>query len=193
MNFLAHLFLSCEQDSLLVGNFMADFVRNKDLPQFTAPIVQGIHLHRQIDTFTDNHPLVRQGARRLHARHSKYAGVLIDLFYDYLLIEQWQRFSGESLERFTQRTYAVLESHIDIMPLSLQQRLPGMISGNWLMSYGHEDGLAYAIERMKNRVSRPAYLNESIQSLRDHHAELTKEFLAFFPDLIQYVEETCKC
>ena len=123
MNFLAHLFLSRENESFLVGNFLADFVSNRDLFQFPEAVVEGVLLHRKIDTYTDNHPAVRRGVRRLYARHRKYAPVIIDVYYDYFLSKNWMIYSDQPLEVFAKSSYEILLRHLSIMPDFLQKRL----------------------------------------------------------------------
>jgi acyl carrier protein phosphodiesterase len=191
MNFLAHLFLSCQEEELLIGNFMGDFVRGSQLDQYPESIQAGIHLHRKIDTFTDAHPVVREGARLLRPEHSRYAPVILDVFYDFLLIKNWFRFSEESLREFTQNVYTTLERNIEKMPPALQRRVPHMIADDWLMRYGEWDGLAFAFSRMRLRVSRPAYFDQVIDSLQQHEAALDAGFQQFFPDVIAFVE--CEC
>ena len=82
MNYLAHLFLSCQDEDLVIGNFIADSIRNKEVATFSPAIQQGISLHRKIDAYTDSHPIVRLSTRRLHPHHHKYAPVVIDIFFD---------------------------------------------------------------------------------------------------------------
>ena len=60
MNYLAHACLSFGKPAYLVGNFLGDFVKNKDLEQLTPEVVLGVKLHRTIDVFTDTHPLMRR-------------------------------------------------------------------------------------------------------------------------------------
>ena len=55
MNFLAHIYLSGNNDLIKIGNFMADGIRGKDYLKFPEQVKNGILLHRQIDTFTDAH------------------------------------------------------------------------------------------------------------------------------------------
>ncbi|MEM6697160.1 MAG: hypothetical protein AAF599_02100 [Bacteroidota bacterium] len=84
MNYLAHLFLSCEDEELLIGNFIADFVKNRYREELSPRVLEGIQLHRVIDSFTDRHPVVVQTTRLLHPKHHKYSPVLMDVFFDYL-------------------------------------------------------------------------------------------------------------
>lgn len=191
MNFLAHLFLSCENEELLIGNYMGDFVRGSQLRQYPEDIQAGIVLHRKIDTFTDVHPVVREGVRLLRPQHSRYAPVILDVFYDYLLIKNWSAFSDQSLREFTQNVYKILARHIEQMPPALQRRTPMMIADDWLMRYGEWDGLDFAFSRLRLRVSRPECFDNVTDSLKQHENALDAGFQRFFPDVIEFVKCAC--
>ncbi|MFK7934435.1 MAG: ACP phosphodiesterase [Saprospiraceae bacterium] len=193
MNFLAHLFLSCNDEELLIGNFIADSIRNRDVANYSAGIQKGISLHRKIDSYTDNHPVVRQGTKRLQPLHRKYSAVIIDVFYDYLLVQNWERYSEQSLLDFTQRIYRILEQHQPILPTNLKRSLPKMIEHDWLRNYGRIEGIAYTFSRMEERVSQPKLLAGAAESLLRDEAILMEEFNMFFPDIVRVVEETCSC
>ncbi len=49
MNHLAHLYLSGKDTNLLIGNFITDFLRGKELKMFKEKYSDGIALHRYID------------------------------------------------------------------------------------------------------------------------------------------------
>lgn len=83
MNYMAHIYLSHGKEEQLLGNFIADFVGNKDLVNYGKKVIEGIMLHRKIDSFTDNHDIVRKGTKRLRSIQGKYAPVVIDIIYDY--------------------------------------------------------------------------------------------------------------
>ncbi len=189
MNFLAHFFLSQGREKLLVGNFLADYIGNRRMRQYPEPIQEGVRLHRMIDSYTDNHPEVLKGVRRLYSDHSKYAPVVIDIFYDYLLAFNWRRYSSQSLDAFTQEVYEVLGRHMEIMPEGLKKHLPHMIADDWLKSYASHNGIADAFRRLKQRVSRPKYLNGALDSLIRDFGPLNEEFNIFFPDIIKEVDK----
>lgn len=193
MNFLAHLYLSCDQEALLVGNFLADYVKNKELDQYPDGIRKGIILHRKIDSYTDNHPEVLKGVRRLYKQHSKYAAVIVDVWYDYLLTHNWARYSDQSLETFTQSVYQTLNDNLAIMPSKMQGFVPQMIADNWLMGYGQLEGIAYTFKRMRRRLSKPEYLDQVMESMERDLPLLQEEFNTFFPDVIDYVQKECVC
>lgn len=191
MNFLAHLFLSCEREELLLGNFLADYINNKQVRQYPEPIQEGVRLHRAIDSYTDNHPEVLKGVRRLYKKHRKYAPVVVDVFYDYLLSFNWASYAEKPLEDFVSEVYQVLDDNLELMPETLKKHLPMMIADNWLQSYGSHNGLAVAFHRMKRRTSRPEYLDGALESLILDFDDLNQEFNNFFPDVIEYVR--CEC
>lgn len=193
MNFLAHLFLSCEREDLLIGNFLGDFVRNRELRNFDPAIQEGVFLHRKIDTFTDHHPIVLQGVRRLYASHSKYAPVVVDVLYDYFLSKNWDKYANQSLRTFANSIYKTLDDRKHQIPDRLRDRVRRMIADDWLIRYSTLEGIKHTFYWMRKRASKPYLLENVIESLeRDKHL-LNLEFNQFFPEVIDYVNNECFC
>ena len=193
MNFLAHLFLSCDGEDLLIGNFIADFIRNNEMANYSKSIQDGIRLHREIDTFTDAHPLVRQSVKRLQPFHRKYAPVVIDIIFDYLLANNWERYSSQSLGNFANNVYEILNDRMEDLPLKLKQRLPGMIQANWLEAYGTNEGILFTLKKMDERTSFPSNFSNALTHLNLDYNAYNIEFQEFFPELIEFVDNSCKC
>ena len=193
MNYLAHLFLSCQDDDLVIGNFIADAIRNKEMKGYSSAIQQGIILHRKIDSYTDEHPIVRQGTRRLHPHHHKYAPVVIDIFFDNLLAYNWHRYSSESLPDFAQKMYQLLAERQLDLPLKMQKYVPNMIASNWLEKYGTKEGLQYTFERMDKRTKFPSNFKNAVSHLEADFDAFNEEFNLFFPDVQQMVVDFCGC
>ncbi len=158
------------------------------MPQFAESIQKGIRLHRQIDRYTDNHPVVRQGTHRLQPHHHKYAPVVIDVLYDHLLIQNWSRYSKEPLSQFTDRVYEILNRRMEAMPGKMQKRLPRMIAANWLMGYGTISGLEFVFARMQERARFEAAFEAAPRHLLQHYEAFFEEFNLFFPEVIEFVE-----
>jgi acyl carrier protein phosphodiesterase len=188
MNYLAHMLLSFDDSDLITGNFLGDMISNKDVKTYPEGIRKGVFIHRQIDTFTDDHPEVLKGVRRLYGKHSKYATVLIDIFYDYILTLNWSNYSDESMQIFADRIYSALQLNASIMPERVQRHLQGMVEGNWLLSYANLGGIQYAIDRMKRRASKPELFDGAIESLENDLDLLNEEFNLFFPEIITYIK-----
>ena len=189
MNFLAHLYLSGDNEEILIGNFIGDFIKNKEVQNYSIGIQKGIKLHRQIDSYTDAHPMVKKGTQRLQKYHHKYSPVIVDVFYDYLLANNWEKYSDQSLDNFCESIYSILEKRIDDLPKKLQKRLPLMIEHKWLQSYKTEKGIRYTFLRLQERLSKPEHLENVVDNLLKFENEFAEEFNSFFPDLIKYVQE----
>lgn len=192
MNFLAHFSLSCGTEERLVGNFLADFLQKREQKTLPDAYQYGIDLHHAIDNFTDQHPVIQQGIKRLRDQHHKYAPVVHDILLDYILADQWEvYFPEESLTRFTLRMYRILEKHLFIMPERLQKWVPEMIADDWLPAYGTLEGLAYTFDRMKRRVSIPEHLDGAVDSLHTFYSEMTEEFGVFYPEIQAHIQSMC--
>lgn len=185
MNFLAHLFLSPEDEELLAGNFIGDFISNRDLRALPEGLRQGVMLHRHIDTFTDNHPRVRDALHLLRPAHGKYAGVVWDVMGDALLTRHWNAFHAKPLRAFSLGIYEMLNRQRHLMPEPMYSRLPRMIEEDWLMKAGKEESIDFSLERISRRASRPEWLQGGTESYRKHLPELEAAFLDFFPGLIK--------
>lgn len=184
MNFLAHLHLSNNESHLMVGNFITDFIRGKSsVAALPEGVQKGVQLHRKIDQFTDAHPAVKQSIARLKPAQGAYSPVLMDVFYDYLLVKHWATFSTIALPSFTQKAYSVLLAHEALYPLFLQKRLPLMVQDNWLMRYGEADGLRFVFKKMAQRTKYPNQFERATDDLMALEIALEADFLAFFPEL----------
>ena len=181
MNFLVHMILSGDDEQLLVGNFMGDFVKGKLADRFPQQIRAGIALHRRIDSFASRNELFRQSRQRLDPRYGLYRGVLVDLFYDHLLTVDWNSWSDEPFAGYIARTKGIIDRHHDILPERLQPLVPYLFD-EMLPSYVEVSGIARALERMSRRVKRwdnPLAGGEA--ELLRHYQGLQADFNRFMP------------
>lgn len=184
MNFLAHLYLSEDKEDIMVGNFMGDFVRGRDLYlRYPHPIALGIELHREIDEFTDSHPVVMQSKIRLRPKYRHYAPVIVDMFYDHFLAVNWNRFHYLPLDAYAQQSYATLLKFQHLLPEKVKQLMPYMIDGNWLLSYARPEGIHRALSGMARRTPYDSKMDEASEELQLHYNAFEHEFNLFFPDL----------
>ncbi len=186
MNYLAHLYLSFGHEELMVGNYIADAVKGKQIERFSEKIQEGIRLHRSIDDFTDKHPIVENSKARIRERYRKYAGVIIDMYYDHFLASGWKNYSSESLIIFTRQSYKTLLRHYVIMPARMKRILPFMAAGNWLASYAETDNIALALKGMARRTKFNSGMENAGEELKLHYHDLKNDFSDFFPELIAF-------
>lgn len=191
MNFLAHIYLSGDNDLVKIGNFMADGIHGKPY-NFPSDVQKGIVLHRAIDTFTDAHPIFRQGTRRLHPRYHHYAGVILDIFYDHFLAKNWDKYNEEPLSEFNQRFYNSLADNLDILTEKTLGLMPYMIQHDWLGSYATIEGIAQILKQMDRRTGDKSGMRHSVDELKEYYTDYEQEFTDFFKDIIQFVKQKTK-
>ena len=189
MNFLFHMLLSGNEDQILVGNFMGDFVKGPLAERFPERIRQGINLHRRIDSFASRSEFFQQSRRRLDSYYGLYRGVMIDLFYDHFLITEWNDWSDEPFNDYLIRTRAIITLHNDELPERLQKLVPTVFE-DLLPSYGEVSGIGRALERMSRRVTRSNPLAGGEGELERHFDDLRSDFRGFMPLVRRFAEET---
>jgi acyl carrier protein phosphodiesterase len=186
MNFLAHIYLSGDNDLIKIGNFMADGIRGKHFESYPLEIQKGIILHRAIDTFTDAHPIFRQSTKKLHEKYHHYAGVIVDVFYDHFLAKNWNTYSDEKLEEFVERFYQSLHNNPDILSDRTKGMMPYMIEHNWLVSYQTVDGINRILTQMDQRTKNESKMRFATNELSEFYPEFENEFTNFFQELILF-------
>lgn len=187
MNFLAHVYLSGENDLIKIGNFMADGIHGKNFDAFPIDVQKGIRLHREIDSFTDFHPIFRQSKHRLHERYGHYSGVIMDIFYDHFLAKNFSNYSDVPLENFVSDFYKVLDENFDILTPRFQKILPILKSENWFLLYATTEGLTHILYMMDRRTKLRSKMQFSVEELKLFYIEFETEFTLFFAEVQAFV------
>ena len=186
MNFLAHIYLSGDDELITIGNFMADGVRGNKYKDYSDELQVGIRLHRAIDTFTDAHPVFRKSTKRLHENYSHYSGVIVDIFYDHFLAKNWDSYSDIPLATFVDRFYHSLKDNYEVLPLRYKNLMSYMINDNWLLGYASIEGIQSVLNGMNRRTKGQSKMNEATKELRLFYTEFENEFTEFFRELITF-------
>tara|TARA_R110002126_G_C10305201_1_gene487459 strand:+ start:14 stop:598 length:585 start_codon:yes stop_codon:yes gene_type:complete len=187
MNFLAHIYLSGDNDLIKIGNFMADGIRGKHFETFPLDVQKGIVLHRAIDTFTDAHLVFRQSTKKLHKRYHHYAGVIVDVFYDHFLAKNWTTYSDENLEEYIQRFYQSLNYNKPVLTERTIGLMPYMMKQNWLLSYQTVAGINQILTQMDSRTKNESKMRFATEELQEFYVDFEQEFTDFFEDLRAHV------
>lgn len=183
MNYLAHAWLSFDDPEILVGNLISDFVKGKRKFDYPPGIQLGIHLHRLIDTFTDDHPATRSAKEVFRPAYRLYSGAFVDVVYDHFLARDSAEFPGDTLQNFSQRVYRTIDQYQQWLPDSFQRMFPYMKAQDWLYHYREPSG---TIKSFGGVVRRAAYLAESDTAARlftEHYQLLGDCYRQFWADL----------
>ncbi len=187
MNFLAHLYLSGDDKDLILGNFIADMVKGKQIEKFSPGIIRGIKMHRMIDEYTDSHKIVARSKSRLSSKYRHYSAVIVDMYYDHFLARNWKDYSDVSIDNFLNNAYNVLLGNYLLLPLKAQKILPFMISANWLVNYGDLERLQKNFEGLSRRTPFESGMENAVGDLIENYGDFLSEFREFFPQLVDYV------
>jgi acyl carrier protein phosphodiesterase len=189
LNYLAHLFLSGDDSQVQVGNFIGDFVKGSQLNDYPERIRQGIRLHREIDSFTDSHKVVRETVAFLRPAFGRYSAIVADMYFDYFLAMDFQIYSPEkSLRRFSFRFYFSVLTQYRHLPERVKGFIFHFVFTNRLTAYATMEGLNDSLEIMARHKVKALEPERISAFLLENHDNLRKRFHLFFPDLIEFVK-----
>ncbi len=186
MNIFAHLFLSGDNEEVIIGNFIGDFVKGLQVNNYPTEIQKGIFLHRKIDYFTDNHPIVLESKIRLRPKFRHYAPVIVDVFYDHFLTKNWTSFSPIPLLDYTKKSHKIIKKYLDILPEKALYLFEYMVKNDVLYNYQFIEGIDRTLTGMSKRTKFESKMEEATITLEKDYNCYEKEFFAFFPELNRY-------
>lgn len=188
MNFLAHSYLSFSEEHL-VGNMIADFVKNRDVARLPESIQKGIKLHRAIDTFTDAHPLIHEAKAPFRPLVRLYSGAFVDVAFDYFLANDTTENSQREWQEHSQRVYAVLRRYEEFLPEVFKKVLDKMQQDDWLYNYRNEWGIEYSF---RNVVNKAQFLDKTTNVFPAFLANkdfLREKYEIFFPEIKSFAQD----
>lgn len=190
MNHFAHLVLSQPTVESTVGNLLGDFARGVNIDSLPAPVRAGLLNHREVDRYTDNHPLVLEMKQRFSRKRRRFAGIALDIYFDHLLMRYWQCFEQRPLDPLIADFYRRMAVGRALMPGPDMRRVTRrMIDHDWFGSYRDIDAIAESLDRVAGRIRFANDFANAIEELRHHHDFIRDGFLEFYPQLRQHVAD----
>lgn len=187
MNWLAHLLLSPPDPEFRLGNIMADWVKGERRLAFSPGVRRGFDCHLAIDRFTDQHACVHASIARIQPPYRRYAGVLVDVFYDYVLSQHWRRYCDQPRAEFIAEVYTQFAEQEPALPPEVARGLAAMRRDDWLACYGTPEGVALTLQRVGRRLRPGNLLGAGAAELLSHLAGFEEDFAEFFPQLRAHV------
>lgn len=187
MNFLAHILLSGENEGVMMGNYVGDFIKGRLSEEKTAnwnpDYVVGLKLHRFIDSFTDSHPDVREAKDVASVTQGKLAGIVMDIYFDYFLARNFTHYYREPLHIYAHRMYSVIEKNEHLIPETMIPMVRSMIRQDWLNTYATLEGIDTTFHRLSRRAEFLAPISNAVNDLKANEGFYYTKFLSFFPEL----------
>jgi len=190
MNFLAHAYLAGSDPGMIVGNLLADSVNKTQYEQLPLHVRAGVDHHRQIDVFTDTHPLVRTCRKMFfpHIRH--YAAVIVDVVFDHYLAKNWKEYHPQPLHDFEMSVYLVLDKHAQYFSKKYAFMYSRMKTHRWLYNYQFENYIEKTIRNLNYRSPQFNGAEITIQVFREHYMILEDYFTDFFDALCRACKQS---
>ncbi|WP_435235983.1 ACP phosphodiesterase [Psychromonas sp. PT13] len=189
MNFLAHLHIASHTKTSFTGNFLGDFVKGRPEGKFNADIVQGIQLHRFVDSYTDYHPLTKSLKLLFPSELRRYALIALDMFWDHCLAKHWHHFESSSLERFCHFAEQTIKAECRLETNELPSRFIHVSNqvwkNKWFEHYTLLKNTQFGLEKMSTRSERLAPLAMTGEILEKHYEILLEQFFILYPDVLQ--------
>jgi acyl carrier protein phosphodiesterase len=184
MNLLAHAYLSFNNEGILVGNMISDYVKGKKQFDYPLSIQAGIQLHRAIDEFTDTHEATQEIKKLFKPAYRLYAGAFTDVVYDHFLANDENEFaSPENLQSFTQRTYHLLQNNTTYFPEKFAKSFPYMQAQDWLYHYRFDDGMQKSFGGLARRAKYIAETDTAFEIFLNNKEIIRESYQIFFPQL----------
>ena len=186
MNHLAHALLAAPDGDLMFGGLIADFLRGAVDPQLQRGVRIGIALHRSIDTYTDTHPQVVAARALFEPPYRRYAGILLDVWFDHLLARDWHHYADGSLSAFSHEVQALLTARTPELPPRMQGFARYLHAHDLPEAYRYAPMIDQVLQGLSQRLSRENPLALALPVVRAQASALDRHFAAFFPDLLDH-------
>jgi acyl carrier protein phosphodiesterase len=183
VNHLAHVLLAGPQPESRLGAMLGDFWRGAPDDAWPPSLQAGVRLHRKIDVYTDSHPQV-ETARSLFAPPlRRYAGILLDVYFDHALALHWQQYAQESLVALSASVLDQLAANEAWLPPDLVRFAAYMRRNGLFAAYAERSVIERVLAGIGMRLRHANPLADAAPALWQHAEELDRCFAAFFPDL----------
>ena len=190
MNHFAHLALSITTVESAVGNLLGDFARGVDQHQLPAAVLAGLLNHRAVDRFTDSHPVVLELKSCFSSDRRRFAGIALDIYFDHLLINYWDRFEQRHLETTIDEFYQRLSAGQYLMPGEEMRRVTQrIVDYDWFGSYRDIDSIAQSLDQVAGRIRFANRFENAIEDIVRHRELIQDGFFEFYPQLQQHIEQ----
>ena len=188
MNLLAHALLAAPDADLMFGSLIGDFVRGRIDPDLPPGVRAGIALHRAIDTYTDAQQDVAVARQLFDAPLRRYAGVLLDIWFDHLLAREWSFHSSEALDDFSRHVRALLDARASLVPERMRRFVAYLNAHDLPAAYRDVSMIGEVLHGVSRRFTRENPVAEALPVLVALDAPLLASFRAFFPRLQEFAE-----
>ncbi|HEX6832644.1 MAG TPA: ACP phosphodiesterase [Rudaea sp.] len=183
MNHLAHAWLAGPDPDAQLGGLLADFWRGAPDSAWRERVRAGVVLHRKIDVYTDGHAQVAAARAQFAAPFRRFAGILLDVYFDHALARNWAEYADEPLAAISQRALALLRANASWLPSDLNRFADYFESAGLFARYAERTTIERVLAGIGRRLRHGNPLDAAGPILWERADELDETFARFVPDL----------
>lgn len=187
MNYIAHIHIANHTQTSLLGNFLGDFVKGQALNELPSELVTGIRLHRKIDLFTDSHELVINLRRTFPKELRRVAGIVIDITFDYFLLQQWDELTTKSKNQVLDAFYQQLTDFNGLDSVHFSRLSESLLKDRWLIDYHEQQTCLRALQSIEGRLKHKIiFAHAAYAFFKVNQVSFAETFTAFYPELLKH-------
>lgn len=179
MNFLGHLWVARRTNTSPVGSMLGDFVKGDASREWSGELLEGIELHRRVDTFTDSHAAFRRTRDRLDPRLRRYAGIVVDILWDHVLARDWDEYDDEPLRTVADGMYHDLMRAAPVLPEGMLRFVRYALATDVFWAYRTVDGIDRVMKGVSRRLTRENPIHEAAAEIAAQGDALADDFREF--------------
>ena len=190
MNFLAHALLAAPGEDEMFGSLVPDFhPRGAIDAALPRGVRNGLALHRAVDVYTDAHPDVRAARALFEPPLRRYAGIVLDIWFDHLLARDFEAHSPFALQTFSRRVQALLLAREAELPPRMDAFARYMRRNELPEAYRDSATIERVLQGVAGRVSRANPIAAAMPELEARRQPLQERFERFFPQLAAFARD----
>jgi acyl carrier protein phosphodiesterase len=187
LNYIAHIHIAAHTQTSLVGNFLGDFVKGSQFKHLPYSIEQGIRLHRSVDIFTDSHPLIIDLKQSFTPDLRRMAGVVIDIYFDYILIKNWHTYTHFHSQILFDRFYTELAQFSIPISNQFNQQASRLVTYRWLSDYAQIKACYRACSSIEGRLKyKILFADKAEHFFIENSEQFESTFKHFYPELLDH-------
>lgn len=187
MNYIAHIHIGAHTQTSLLGNFLGDFVKGSQLTHLPCELEQGVRLHRSVDVFTDSHPIIVETKKLFPRDIRRMAGVILDIYFDYLLMNTWPQYSNTDFNTVFEEFYLQLEQFSLPNNPYFCKLAEHLTTHQWLDKYINVETCSRAFLSIEKRLqNKILFADNALLFLQQNSELLESRFHQFYPECLEH-------
>lgn len=168
---------------------IGDDVKGMQIRLYPPLVRAGIQLHRYIDSFTDQHPMISEAKKIYRPAARLYAGPLADITMDYFLANDPSIYNASGWREFANWAYQSLMAGSSWHVGGFRRYFPYLQREDWFVRYRELPFIENSMANLLKRVGLSDKTQQVLTAFETHQSDLSGTYRAFFPQLERYAAQ----